>query len=235
MFTEMDLRRTIAESADQRCRGGIVCPRSAFTVAWLVYDYNAWVAFGTGGTPPNLAGYMKITKFRILRALSGGSLTDASMLPADGLSYLEKPLPTRKGAAPHIISRTLPQRQSPVPLDPAIYKRLHALPSTYEQKYPSLLTLDKSATEGRSTDAIYARPELPGRKKATQDRILGNEIAHVHPAENSLHVWLTPTDTRKVVESGWGQRFPLASLKMVDAGWTFVYGSKDNGGGRCGE
>ena len=195
----------------------------AFTLAWLIYDYNAWIAFGTGGTPPHIRGYMKITKFRILKALSPDHMTDASKLPTTGPSYLSKPLPRRQGPPPRMLARTLPQRQSPAPLDDAVSDRLHALPSVYAQKYPNLLILDKSITEGRSTDAIYARSELPGRKNATQDPTLGDEIAHVHPAENSLHVWLTTTDTRKVVEAGWGQRFPLASLGICDEGWTFVY------------
>ena len=218
----MDLRRSIVESPANTA----VAASSALvalTLAWMIHDYHDWVAFGTGGTTPNFQGYVKITKFRILRALSGDSLRDVSKLPTTGTSYLDKPLPLRQGARPHIISRTLPQRQSPAPLDDAIYKRLHDLPAMYAKKYPDLLILDKSVTEGRSTDAIYARPELPGRRASTKDPALGDEIAHVHPAENSLHVWLTLVDTRKVVEAGWGERFPLASLKMVDGGWTFLY------------
>lgn len=221
-FAEMDIRKTVLDNPTN----AILAASSsvvALTLAWMINDYRAWVAFGTGGTPPNLQGYLKITKFRILRAFSGDSLTDVSSIPKTGESYLPDDLPQRKGPAPKVISRTLPQRQYPAKLDKDVYDRLHALPAKYAEKYPELLVLDKSITEGRSTDAIYAKPELPGRKKATQDRILGNEIAHVHPAENSLHVWLTLPDTRKVVEAGWGQRFPLASLGMVDEGWTFVY------------
>ncbi len=196
---------------------------AALGLAWLMYDYHCWVAFGTGGTAPNVQGYIKITRFRIRRALAGDSLADASKLPSQGISYLAKPLPTRQGPRPHIISRTLPQRQDPAPLADNIYKRLHELPRMYAQKYPDLLHLDKSVTEGRSTDAIYAKADLPGRKKAERDPVLGDEIAHVHPAENSLHVWLTQVDTRKVVEAGWGLRFPLASLGLCSEGWTFVY------------
>lgn len=196
---------------------------AAVTLAWMINDYNAWVAFGTGGTPPNFQGYLKITKFRILRFFSGDSLNDASSLAVNGPSFIKQPLPPRQGSPPKIVSRTLPQRQQPVALAEDIYDRLHALPSKYAEKYADLLILDKSITEGRSTDAIYARSDLPGRNKGAHDKVLGDEIAHVHPAENSLHVWLNEVDTRKVVEAGWGLRFPLASLGMVDKGWTFVY------------
>ena len=215
----MDLRSTITGSPTN----AILASSSlivAVAIGWMIRDYNAWINFGTGGTPPNLQGYWKITKFRILRAFSGDSLTDVSKLPSNGSSYLSRSLPRRQGTPPKIISRTLPQRQYPAKLDSDVYRRLHALPAKYAEKYPDLLTISPSVTEGRSTDAIYARPE---KRQGTKDKILGNEIAHVHPAENSLHVWLTQTDTRKVVEAGWGLRFPLASLGMVDEGWTFVF------------
>ena len=193
------------------------------SAVWLISDYNAWIAFGTGGTPPNINGYLRITKFRVLRALSGDDLKDASRLSSNGVSYIKGDLPRRQGPPPKIISRTLPQRQYPAPLDPAIYRRLHDLPKTYYEKHKDLLVLDKSLTEGRTTDAIYAKPGLPGRSSGAKDKVLGDEIAHVHPQENSLHVWLTVPDVKKVVEAGWGVRFPLSSLGMTDNGWTFVY------------
>lgn len=193
---------------------------------WLINDYNAWVAFGTGGTPPNIKGYLRITRLRILRALSGDDLKDSSRLSSKGISYLEGNLPRRQDPPPKIISRTLPQRQYPVPLDPAIYKRLHSLPKDYYEKHKDLLTLDTSITEGHTTDAIYARPELPGRKASTIDKVLGDEIAHVHPQENSSHVWLTEPDAKKVVATGWGERFPLSSLGKVHNGFIFIYAPK---------
>lgn len=190
--------------------------------AWLYHDYTAWKEFGTGGTPANISGYLKITKFRVLRAISGDDLKDASSLSKQGPSYLPSSLPHREGPPPKIVERTLPQRQYPAkpPLDQAAYERLHALPKKYASQLGDLLRLDKSITEGHTTDAIYA---LPAHRQGAIDRVLGDEIAHVHPAENSLHVWLTEADTYKVVTAGWGERFPLASLGMVNAGWTFVY------------
>lgn len=195
----------------------------ALGVGWVVTDYRAWLNFGTGGTPPNFRGYMRITRFRILRALSGDDLADSTRLSSSGQTYLSTELKQRRGPKPKIISWTLPQRQQPEPLDQAIYDRLHTLPQVYAELYPNLLTLDKSITEGRSTDAIYARPELPGRKLGAHDNVLGHEIAHVHPAENSVHVWLTEADAKAVIAKGWGERFPLSSLGMTHDGFIFLY------------
>lgn len=193
---------------------------------WVASDYQAWVAFGTGGTPPNVQGYWKMTKYRLRCALSNDDLTDASSLSSQGASYLPAQLPLRQHPRPHIMPRTLPQRQHPAPLAADTKTRLHLLASKYAKSHPELLTLDKSIIEGRSTDAIFARRELPGRKQAVEDEILGDEIAHVHPQDNSLHVWLTHADAKKVVEAGWGQRFPLSSLGICDEGFTFVYAPK---------
>jgi hypothetical protein len=189
---------------------------------WILNDYHAWLAFGTGGTPANFSGYLKITKFRLMRIWAGDDLKDPSSLASIGPSYLSDNLPRRTGSPPKIISRTLPQRQFPSspPIDKAILDRLHGLPRKYADLYPDDLILDKSITEGRTTDAIYAKPD---RKFGAHDRALGDEIAHVHPSEDSMHIWLTQADAKKVVAAGWGERFPLASLHMVDSGWTFMY------------
>lgn len=195
----------------------------AAVVTWIYQDYTAWVAFGTGGTPLTFRGYMRITKFRVLRALFGDSLKDTSTLASIGPSYLTFDLPRRQIPSPKILPRTLPQRQYPEDLDEKVKDRLHALPKKYATELPHLLVLDKSITEGRTTDAIYARPELPDRKQGGQDKVLGDEIAHVHPEERSVHVWLTIADAKKVVDARWGERIPLSSLNMTHNGWTFLY------------
>jgi hypothetical protein len=90
--------------------------------------------------------------------------------------------------------------------------------------YADLLELKPSHTEGKSTDGLYARKGLDKLNPVARDRILDHEIAHAHPAENSLHVWLSDVDARKVIESGWGQRFPLT---FVASGWTMVYAPRN--------
>lgn len=36
------------------------CAVAAMSAIWVVYDYNQWVAFGTGGTPPTPSGYVSL-------------------------------------------------------------------------------------------------------------------------------------------------------------------------------
>ena len=195
------------------------------SLSWTVWDFAEWKAFGTGGTPPTWAGYMKMTKFRLNRLLSSDDLRDPSPLKTDGPTYLSKgALEPRSGPRPTIISRTMPQRQRPEKIDPQARARLHSMMQTLASQHPELLECRLSKTEGRTTDAIYARPDLPKLNPQAKSPILDHEIAHAHPAENSLHVWLSDPDARTVIEAGWGQRFPLT---FVSSGWTMVYAPRD--------
>ena len=192
-------------------------------LGWIVIDFREWKEFGTGGTAPTWAGYWRMTKLRILRMQSDDDLRDASKLKDEGPQYLKKDLATRKGERPVIIGRTMPQRQKPGRLDPALKERLHGIPKQLCEKHSDILKLDLSATEGRSTDGIYAKPDLPGRDAAAKDKIIKDEIAHVHPADDSLHVWLSPKDAKVAVEKGWGERFPLSALGMCHPSFIMVY------------
>lgn len=195
---------------------------------WTLSDYREWCAFGTGGTPPTWKGYWRMTTIRIRRMLSLGrdSLTDHSQLSSASPRYLDDSVfPVRAGERPALMSRTMPQRQQPYPhgqIPIQVQSRVRRMISAYGSMYAELLQVEASRTEGGSTDAIYARKELdsiPARVRQDHSG-LNMEVAHVHPSEGSLHVWLSEGDARTVVQSKWGVRFPLA---FVDKGWTMVY------------
>lgn len=191
------------------------------SLSWTISDFRAWLAFGTGGTPATWQGYLRMTKFRLLRLLHPADLRDASPLSTSTPSYLTTPLQQRKGPRPRIMARTMPHRQVPEPIDPAARERLLNLMKDLAAQYPHLLTVAPSKTEGGSTDAIYAREDLETLNPvAKKDTLLKREIAHAHPSDNSLHVWMSEADARKVVETGWGERFPLG---FVSKGWVMIY------------
>lgn len=201
----------------------------AFTLSltWVLNDFYAWKAFGTGGTPPTWRGYWRMTKIRIFRILLFGkdNLRDASGLSEEGPRHLDpSSLSIREGSTPRIVSRTMPQRQVPyksTEIQPGVGGRLESLITTVAAQYPDRLDLRPSKTEGGTALAIYAKRSLATLKEvAKRDQILGTEIAHVHPAEGSLHVWLTEADAKTVVMKKWGMKFPL---KFVDKGFVMIY------------
>lgn len=199
----------------------------SLSLLWVLSDFHAWKSFGTGGTPPTWAGYWRMTKIRFNRLLLFGkdNLTDPTPLSTSGPAYLDgTKIAPREGDRPKMMARTMPQRQVPYPkftVDPGVEDRVAKLMTTFAAKYPDILELRPSKTEGGSTDAIYAKESLSTiDAKAKGNKLLGTEIAHAHPAEGSLHVWLTQRDARTVVEKGYGERFPLV---FIDKGWTMVY------------
>ncbi|KAK5653621.1 hypothetical protein OQA88_8650 [Cercophora sp. LCS_1] len=162
-----------------------------------------------------------MTKFRLNHLLSGPDLLDPSPLPTTGPSYLSSPLPPRAGGRARIMPRIMPQRQVPEPIEPSTRVHLQSLVSRLAAEHPGMLEAKPSHTEGRSTAGLYALAGVPTLNiQARDDKQLAREIAHAHPADNSLHVWLSGPDARKVIEARWGQRFPLS---FVNSGWTMVY------------
>lgn len=205
----------------------------SLSLAWVLNDFRAWKAFGTGGTPPTWSGYWRMTKLRVNRFLLFGkdSLADASHLSSAGPSYLDADkVPVRQGERPPTVARTMPQRQVPYKthdVAPLVADRVRDMMATLAAQHPDILDLLPSKTEGGSTDAIYAKTTLATLNPETQtNKMIGTEIAHAHPSEGSLHVWLSEADARLVVEQAWGLRFPLS---FVPKGWVLVYAPRTMG------
>lgn len=149
---------------------------------------------------------------------------DPSGLSRDGPSYIKGQLPSRAGKRPTLMPRILPQRQHPEPIDPQVRDKLQNLMKTLAAQHPSLFAVRLSHTEGKTTDGLYALEAIPTLNPVAKDKLLNHEIAHAHPPDNSLHVWVSDPDARKIVESGWGCRF---CLPFVKSGWTMVYAPRN--------
>src|SRR5271170_4136118 len=222
--TYQDLLKRATETISKYPLATTIGGALILSLSWTVWDFQEWKSFGTGGTPPTWAGYMRMTKFRLNRLMSSDDLCDPSPLKTDGPRYLKTGLKRREGSRPKILSWTMPPRQRREKGDPQTRQRLQSMMQTLAEKHPELLEVRLSKTEGRTTDAIYARPDLEKLNPQAKDPILQHEIAHAHPSDNSLHVWLSDPDARAVIEAGWGQRFPLT---FVRSGWTMVYAPRE--------
>ncbi|OWZ68912.1 hypothetical protein AYX15_00368 [Cryptococcus neoformans] len=77
----------------------------AAAALWITSDYRDWIAFGTGGTPSNPMGYLKMRKFWLKRLFINDDLTDGSSLPDEGPSYLPANVPPREGGRPEKMPR----------------------------------------------------------------------------------------------------------------------------------
>lgn len=91
---------------------------------------------------------------------------------------------------------------------------------------PDLFEIRPSDAEGGSTDALYARADNPKLNPIARKPFytVDKEIAHVHPQDRSLHVWLSEADAKAVVEKGWGERFVV---KFAPLGYIMVYAPRN--------
>lgn len=227
-----------------------VLAASALASLAFWYDFRSWQRFGmqgpktlfnpslctpltarplgTGGTPPTLRGYLKIRRWGLYLLFQNQNLLDSSPISNEGPSYLSSDkVPKRSGTRPSSTRWTLPQRQHPYPIKPTAKKTLSTLMHDLAAS-PSLspyIYQAPSKTEGGTGAALYLRPDSSPTANPNASKIF-YEIAHVHPNESSLHVYVSPKDARTVIESGWGQRFSVPWL--APSSWIHVYAPRDD-------
>ncbi|KAF2110638.1 hypothetical protein BDV96DRAFT_603722 [Lophiotrema nucula] len=200
---------------------------SAVAAAGLAFliDFSAWKSNGTGGTPPTLQGYIKIRRWGLYLLFHPRNLLDASEIPDSGPSYLTSSLPPRSGSRPKLTRWTLPQRQHREPITAKASEVLMTLMQAFANSptWSSYIETRPSKTEGGTGPAIYVKPDVPTMNPNASK--IFYEVAHVHPSENSLHVYLSPKDARTVVESGWGEKFTVPWI--APPSWVMVYAPRD--------
>jgi hypothetical protein len=98
---------------------------------------------------------------------------------------------------------------------------MHTFANT--QPYSTYIETRPSKTEGGTGPAIYVKPDVKTINPVAHK--IFYEVAHVHPKDNSLHVYVSPRDARTVIEKGWGQRFPVTWL--APPSWIMVYAPRD--------
>ncbi|KAH7384657.1 hypothetical protein BKA66DRAFT_416665 [Pyrenochaeta sp. MPI-SDFR-AT-0127] len=192
----------------------------------FIYDFKSWQSFGTGGTPPTLQGYLKIRRWGLYLLYKRQNLLDPSPIPDTGTAYIKpQKVPDRVGVRPSLTRWTLPQRQYPEKITPVASAMLHHLMQEFASTpaYSKYIETRPSKTEGGTGPAIYVKQNVKTINPVAHK--IFYEVAHVHPAENSLHVYVSPQDAKFVLRRGWGQRFPVTWL--APPSWIMVYAPRN--------
>ncbi|KAF2003643.1 hypothetical protein P154DRAFT_532023 [Amniculicola lignicola CBS 123094] len=181
---------------------------------------------GTGGTPPTFQGYFKIRRWGLYLIYKRRDLLDVSEIPDEGPAYLTPgSIPQRAGDRPKPTRWALPQRQHKEPITPKAHEHLFNLlpPFATKSPGPAYIRYGPSKTEGGTGPAIYVQPNVPTINPVAHN--IFYEIAHVHPNDNSLHVYVSPKDARAVIEAGWGERFTVNWI--APESWIMVYAPRN--------
>ncbi|WP_217429803.1 luciferase domain-containing protein, partial [Sphingomonas bacterium] len=77
----------------------------------------------------------------------------------------------------------------------------------------------------RHNQAVTLRP---GCRRCADARRTHGEIGHIHPSDGSMHMVLGASDTRAVIERGWGERHGLAGIALgLPMTYTLIYAPRD--------
>ena len=197
---------------------------TAAGVLWTVADYRAWRALGPGGLPPTWRGWLRTTRWRLAKQhpLAIEPLASHWGGPAD-VTLLAN-LPRRRGPRPRVAPHPVPHRQTTDGAPPAIRTALAALIADKVKADPSRLILATSHFE-RNTPAITLKPTF--RHHADACAACG-EVGHAHDNDGSLHVIVSASDARTVIERGWGERHGLAGSHLgLPLTYMMIYAPRD--------
>jgi hypothetical protein len=186
---------------------------------WVWMDYRSWLALGPGGVPYNLDGWAQVTWMRLWKH----DPLDTSIFEKNigkewdvrGLGEL----PKRGGDRPHIDPHPIPHRQKDQFGDEQMRQELRQIFDREIADNGQLLIYEKSHFERRN-DAVWLREPNRGNPNTRAQ----GEVAHIHPSDGSMHMTLSPSDAKKVIEAGWGELHSLADDNgRLPATYTMIY------------
>ena len=190
---------------------------AAVGIGRAVRDYRAWVALGPGGLPVSWTGWWRTTRWRMAKR---DPLAPVAAAPGRADIALLAHLPPRAGSRPRVAPHPVPHRQieqhAPASLIPELEEwfeqaartdpeRLCYVPSHFEKRHRAVTLREACRCHH---DALGAH----------------GEVGHVHPSDGSMHMILSPSDARTVIERGWGERHGLAGVRLgLPPTYTMIY------------
>lgn len=170
-------------------------------------EFQSWVAIGVGGLPHTLEGYRTLQSLnkKLRNPLDISQLTPKMSKPGD-VSTLSD-LPIRSGIRPIIAPFAIPHRQLDQHNSDAIREKQKAVFSEVVAQNKTLVHIQKSYFE-KHNDAVFLLDSAMGNQTVVSST--HGEVGHMHPSDGSMHFSLSPSDTKEVVEKGWGELHGLA-------------------------
>ena len=187
-------------------------------------DYQAWVGLGLGGLPHTLEGYrtVKMLGKQMKDPIDVGRVTGdiGSVGDVKGLSKL----PKREGQRPQIAPFAVPHRQVNQHNSPEIRALQQQLFDEKVAKNSPILTYKLSYLE-KHNHGIFVADSASGNP--TLMPVSHAEIGHIHPTDGSMHIILSPSDTKEVIEKGWGELHGLAGQDKAAKTYLMIYSPRD--------
>lgn len=192
---------------------------------WVYRDYHAWLKLGEGGLPANFRGWMHTTRLRF-KMRNPFDLTDVRAAQHTGgdIETLHE-LPPRPSARPKVDQYPVPHRQMTQRPDDHYRKAMQALFDQVVEENKGTVRYALSHFE-KHIQAVTSC--LTGHRDPVNGSSLG-EIAHIHDADGSMHMIMSPSDTIVAIEAGWAQFHGLAGLDHgLPLTYIMIYGPQSD-------
>jgi hypothetical protein len=188
-------------------------------------DYKNWVALGIGGIPHTLEGYrnMKELSKQMKDPLDVSGLKQDIGKRGD-ISTL-KNLPVRNGERPTIAPYPVPHRQMTQHNDSIIREKQKKVFDDAVAASKGILIYKTSYLE-KNSPGIFLQDSATGNK--TVVLVSHGEVGHIHMFDGSMHIILSPSDTKEVIEKGWGELHGLAGQGRAAKTYMMIYSPRDS-------
>lgn len=187
-------------------------------------DYWDWVALGPGGLPNTLEGYrtVKTLEKQMKDPLDINRIVSAIDQPGDLKSLID--LPKRKGTKPVIAPYAIPHRQTDQHNDTLI-RNLQKKIFDDQVADKNFNLIYKLSYLERHSPGIFIKDSATGNQTVLP--VSHAEVGHIHPTDGSMHLILSPSDTKEVIAKGWGELHGLSGQDRIAKTYTMIYSPRD--------
>jgi len=170
-------------------------------------EFQSWVAIGPGGLPHTLEGYRSLQGLnkKLRNPLDISQLTPKMGKTGDIVAL--PGLPKRSGERALIAPFAIPHRQLNQHNNDSIREKQKAMFKEVVGHNKTLVHFQKSYFE-KHNDAVFLNDSAKGNQTVVSTT--HGEVGHMHPSDGSMHFSLSPSDTKEVLEKGWGELHGLA-------------------------
>jgi Family of unknown function (DUF5519) len=188
-------------------------------------DYLNWVALGVGGLPHTLEGYRTLKQLtsQMKDPLDISRIAGDIGKPGDVKTLFD--LPKRQGPKPIIAPYAVPHRQMDQHNDTAI-RALQKKIFDDEIANSNNTLIYKTSYLERNSPGIFLKDSASGNQ--TVVAVSHAEIGHIHMFDGSMHIILSPADTKEVIEKGWGELHGLAGQGRAAKTYMMIYSPRND-------
>ncbi|MDX2248475.1 MAG: fumarylacetoacetate hydrolase family protein [Bacteroidia bacterium] len=188
-------------------------------------EYQAWIALGVGGLPHTLEGFRSVQNMnKMLKDGTDWKRIEPYIGEKGDVSSL-KNLPQRKGSKPNIAPFAVPHRQTDQHNTTDIRDVQSKIFDDQVANSKGQLIYKNSYLEIHNP-GIFLKDSASGNPTIVP--ISHAEIGHIHKFDGSMHLILSPSDTKEVILKGWGELHGLAAAGTRAAKtYMMIYSPRD--------